>query len=172
MLIALRQSYYHFCGTFQSMIVFYPVIYKLNSPLWLSKLRSLFIKLYQMTSSISTLRDTHSKPKQFCLTVMVVAASIASRARTTIFTHPIFESDFDCLTGKNHLHHLQSLLSLIASDKHKSIMKSKHPSQCMFLLIYYNTEYGAISCRQMYQRYVNSLALYNQQRYTFTYFLK
>ena len=39
----------------------------------------------------------------------------ASRARTANFTHPIFESDFDCLTGKNHIH-AQSLLSLIASN--------------------------------------------------------
>ena len=28
----------------------------------------------------------------------------ASRAETAIFTHPIFESDFYCLTGKNQLH--------------------------------------------------------------------
>ena len=47
---------------------------------------------------------------------------IASRVRTTIFTHPIFESDFDCLTGKNHLH-AQSLLSPIASDKHETFKK-------------------------------------------------
>ena len=50
---------------------------------------------------------------------------IASRARTTIFTHPIFESDFDCLTGKNHLH-AQSLLSPIASDKHETFKKIKY----------------------------------------------
>ena len=35
---------------------------------------------------------------------------LASRARTFQFTHPIFESDFDCLTGKNRLHAQLSLI--------------------------------------------------------------
>mgnify|MGYP004270349345 CR=1 FL=1 len=41
---------------------------------------------------------------------------LASLAQIEIFTHPIFESDFDCLTGKNRLH-ANSLLSPLASDK-------------------------------------------------------
>ena len=47
---------------------------------------------------------------------------IASRAKIVLFTHPIFESDFDCLTGKNRLH-ANSLLSLLASDKTKNLQK-------------------------------------------------
>jgi hypothetical protein len=35
------------------------------------------------------------------------------------FTHPIFESDFDCLTGKTR-HHANSLLSLSPLTKLKS----------------------------------------------------
>ena len=45
-----------------------------------------------------------------------------SRAKIVIFTHPIFESDFDCLTGKNRLHAL-SLLSPLASYKLKKFTK-------------------------------------------------
>ena len=47
---------------------------------------------------------------------------IASRAKIVIFTHPIFESDFDCLTGKNRLH-ANSLPSPLASDKTKNLQK-------------------------------------------------
>ena len=43
-------------------------------------------------------------------------------AKTQLFTHPIFESDFDCLTGKNRLHAL-SLLSPLASYKLKNLQK-------------------------------------------------
>ena len=39
---------------------------------------------------------------------------IASRAKIVIFTHPIFESHFDCLTGRLHAN---SLLSPLASHK-------------------------------------------------------
>ena len=49
---------------------------------------------------------------------------VASRAKIVIFTHPIFESDFDCLTGKNRLH-ANSLPSPIASDKHKNLQRKK-----------------------------------------------
>ena len=45
-------------------------------------------------------------------------------AKTLLFTHPIFESDFDCLTGKNRLHAL-SLLSPLASYKLKNFTKKK-----------------------------------------------
>ena len=47
-----------------------------------------------------------------------------SRAKIVIFTHPIFESDFDCLTGKNRLH-ANSLPSPIASDKNKNLLRKK-----------------------------------------------
>ena len=50
---------------------------------------------------------------------------VPSRAKIVIFTHPIFESDFDCLTGKNRLHAL-SLLSPLASHKPKNIYKKMH----------------------------------------------
>ena len=43
-------------------------------------------------------------------------------AKSGLFTHPIFESDFDCLTGKNRLHAL-SLLSPLASHKPKNLQK-------------------------------------------------
>ena len=49
----------------------------------------------------------------------------ATRAEKAIFTHPIFESDFDCLTGKNRLHAF-SLLSPLASDKPKTLPKKIH----------------------------------------------
>ena len=48
-----------------------------------------------------------------------------SRAKIVIFTHPIFESDFDCLTGKNRLH-ANSLPSPIASDKNKNLLRKKN----------------------------------------------
>ena len=47
-----------------------------------------------------------------------------SRSKIVIFTHPIFESDFDCLTGKNRLH-ANSLPSPIASDKNKNSLRIK-----------------------------------------------
>ena len=50
---------------------------------------------------------------------------VASRAKIVIFTHPIFESDFDCLTGKNRLH-ANSLPSPIASDKNKNLLRKKN----------------------------------------------
>ena len=43
-------------------------------------------------------------------------------AKIGLLTHPIFESDFDCLTGKNRLHAL-SLLSPLASYKLKNFTK-------------------------------------------------
>ena len=43
-------------------------------------------------------------------------------AKRRLFTHPIFESDFDCLTGKNRLHAL-SLLSPLASYKLEKFTK-------------------------------------------------
>ena len=45
-------------------------------------------------------------------------------AKIGLFTHPIFESDFDCLTGKNRLHAL-SLLSPLASHKPKKNLQKK-----------------------------------------------
>ena len=51
-----------------------------------------------------------------------------SRVKIVIFTHPIFESDFDCLTGKNRLH-ANSLPSPIASDKNKNLLRIKAPDQ-------------------------------------------
>ena len=48
-----------------------------------------------------------------------------SRSKIVIFTHPIFESDFDCLTGKNRLH-ANSLPSPIASDKNKNLLSKKN----------------------------------------------
>ena len=61
--------------------------------------------------------------KKFILAVCCFApVYLASRAKIELFTHPIFESDFDCLTGKYRLHAL-SLLSPIASDKNKNFKK-------------------------------------------------
>ena len=57
---------------------------------------------------------------------------VASRAKIVIFTHPIFESDFDCLTGKNRLHAL-SLLSPLASYKLKNFTKKKYTLFLMHL---------------------------------------
>ena len=52
-------------------------------------------------------------------------------AKTRLFTHPIFESDFDCLTGKNRLHAL-SLLSPLASYKLKKFTKKI----CIFYIMH------------------------------------
>ena len=51
------------------------------------------------------------------------------------FTHPIFESDFDCLTGKNRLH-ANSLPSPIASDKNKNLQRKK--KKCRIFYIFFS----------------------------------
>ena len=56
-----------------------------------------------------------------------------SPSKIVIFTHPIFESDFDCLTGKNRLH-ANSLPSPIASDKNKNLLSKKN----IFLRFFFN----------------------------------
>ena len=56
--------------------------------------------------------------KAFRAAKELAAFTYPRSAKIVLFTHPIFESDFDCLTGKNRLH-ATLLLSPLASYKPK-----------------------------------------------------
>ena len=47
----------------------------------------------------------------------------ASKSRAYFFTHPIFESDFDCLTGKNRLQANSLLPSRLLQNKNYQVIE-------------------------------------------------
>ena len=78
-----------------------------------------YLRARHLKTNLFVLKTKNTRAHRSSLFFMEIFSLGEDRAATKrprneaplLFTHPIFESDFDCLTGKNRLH-AKSLLSL------------------------------------------------------------
>ena len=94
-----------------------------------------YLRARQLKTNWFVLKKKNKRAHRSSLFFMEIFSLGEERAATKrpqneaplLFTHPIFESDFDCLTGKNRLHAI-SLLSLSPLTNKKKTQRRKQMS--------------------------------------------